>query len=89
MAHDREQTGEQDAEGSKPGGPILGGADFIVGNQKELSITIQDPKVPAMTMPVMLSLPVLWARMAAGGMTSSLGRGRIELSIAINRTMRG
>jgi hypothetical protein len=41
-----------------------------------------DPSVPATTTPVKLSLP--WAaRNAAGGMTISLGTGKIELSIAI------
>src|ERR1051326_3126554 len=37
----------------------------------------------------MLRLPLVCARGAAGGITNSLGSGRIELSMVINSTMRG
>jgi len=42
-----------------------------------------DPSTPASTTPVKLSFPCA-ARNAAGGMTISLGTGKMELSIAIN-----
>ena len=41
-----------------------------------------DPNVPARITPQMSILPCA-ARKAAGGMTTSLGTGKIELSIAI------
>jgi hypothetical protein len=45
----------------------------------------QEPKVPAAITPQRLILP--WAaKMAAGGITTSLGTGKMELSIAM-RTM--
>ena len=47
----------------------------------------QEPNVPAITTPQKLMLAPSWAeRMAAGGMTTSLGTGKMELSMAI-RTM--
>jgi len=47
-----------------------------------------DPNVPANTTPMGFSFPCA-AKNAAGGMTISLGTGKIELSIAINRTIPG
>ena len=44
-----------------------------------------EPSVPAKTTPVKLNFPCA-AKKAAGGITTSLGTGKIELSIAI-RTM--
>src|SRR5438132_1408335 len=41
----------------------------------------QEPRAPAMMMPTGLSLPVLCARCAAGGMITSLGSGTSESSI--------
>jgi hypothetical protein len=43
-----------------------------------------DPTVPASTMPPSEKRPWAWARYAAGGITNSLGTGRIELSMAIS-----
>ena len=48
----------------------------------------QEPMVPAATIPAMLKLPLVCARCAAGGITSSLGSGTTELSIAMRSTMR-
>src|SRR5882724_476987 len=50
----------------------------------------QEPMVPAMIMPVTLSgiWPVC-AKCAAGGMITSLGSGRMELSAAIKSAMSG
>ena len=42
-----------------------------------------EPKVPAIITPMSDILPPEAARMAAGGMTTSLGTGKIELSIAM------
>lgn len=47
----------------------------------------QEPNVPATTTPQKLMDAPSWVdRMAAGGMTTSLGTGKMELSMAI-RTM--
>ena len=46
-----------------------------------------DPTVPASTTPhILIPAPSCAARIAAGGTTTSLGTGKIELSIAINST---
>ena len=57
--------------------PINRDAQYVMAEPK------YDPNVPAITTPVKLSLPCA-ARNAAGGITISLGTGKIELSIAIN-----
>ena len=49
----------------------------------------QEPIVPAMIMPAMLNLPVLCAKWAAGGITTSLGNGSTELSAAMSSTTSG
>ncbi len=61
------------------GRPISRETQYVIAAPK------YDPSVPAKTTPVKLNFP--WAaKNAAGGMTTSLGTGKIELSIAI-RTM--
>ena len=48
---------------------------------------IQEPSVPATTMPVSDMPPRVLARCAAGGITTSLGSGMTELSMAISSTI--
>jgi hypothetical protein len=64
------------------GRPTNRDAQYVMAEPK------YDPNVPANTTPMGFSFP--WAaKNAAGGMTISLGTGKIELSIAINRTIPG
>jgi hypothetical protein len=50
---------------------------------------IQEPIVPAMTMPASDIVPRVCATYAAGGITTSLGSGTIELSSAIRNAISG
>ncbi len=48
-----------------------------------------EPAAPATTIQTRLKRWVVWAMCAAGGMTSSLGSGKTELSMAMSNAIKG
>jgi len=90
MANNRKQSRKKNPASLVAGKPILRAFQLFRTKKDEAQYVIAepryDPSVPASTTPAKLSFP--WAaRNAAGGMTISLGTGKIELSIAINTTI--